>query len=335
MQGPPAAVEAFVAWCRRGPPLARVRHDVDVAIEVELGCARDRSVSRWRVRPPRSLQAEDVLPRGVRRRGDPRQREHEPDARWSRARASAARTNTPRAAAKAGTLAQERAQRQRKRRAHVLAVEQRGHRHEGDRQRREHAHGVDGRDAPRAACCAASGSGSSRFTSARLHAAALSATQHAPAPRATAAHCADSGAANTANRCTRRGLAVAVGGQARVEQAAREQRRDDVRCDEAQRSAPAPAATLHQQEDDATCTRRRRGCASTAASPRRTTRARGRPAPRAVRAMAVRGVACASATRAGRRPATPLRPDTRRAPWGRAAATRRRPSSVISPDSIT
>jgi acylphosphatase len=33
VQGPPAAVEAFVAWCRRGPPLARVS-TVDVA-EVE------------------------------------------------------------------------------------------------------------------------------------------------------------------------------------------------------------------------------------------------------------------------------------------------------------
>ena len=35
VQGEPAAVEQFVAWCRRGPPLARVQEveSVDVAVD--------------------------------------------------------------------------------------------------------------------------------------------------------------------------------------------------------------------------------------------------------------------------------------------------------------
>jgi acylphosphatase len=38
VQGEPEAVERFVAWCRRGPPLARVQdiESIDVAVEPTL-----------------------------------------------------------------------------------------------------------------------------------------------------------------------------------------------------------------------------------------------------------------------------------------------------------
>ena len=40
VQGPAPAVEDFIAWCRRGPPLARVTQ-VDVAIEQPDPAFRD------------------------------------------------------------------------------------------------------------------------------------------------------------------------------------------------------------------------------------------------------------------------------------------------------
>jgi len=36
LEGPPAAVDAVVAWCRDGPPRARV-HDVEVLQEAPVG----------------------------------------------------------------------------------------------------------------------------------------------------------------------------------------------------------------------------------------------------------------------------------------------------------
>ena len=91
VQGDADAVERLVAWCRRGPPAARVDGGDDVAdaesrsprVDASSSCADANSRSR-RERPMLRLaahpHAEDVLPRRVARRGPQRQREDQADA---------------------------------------------------------------------------------------------------------------------------------------------------------------------------------------------------------------------------------------------------------------
>ena len=139
VQGDAAAVERFVEWCRRGPPLARVTEG-RMPTRRRSGARRaSRRADFGHGGPTASaaaFDAEDILPRRVRaplRSTAARARARCPSSRGRRA---AARTiDAELSDQRRGLRANARSTRERA--AGPLAVEQRGQRHERERQRHE------------------------------------------------------------------------------------------------------------------------------------------------------------------------------------------------------
>ena len=133
-QGAPDAVERFVDWCRQGPPLARVSNVDATRGSRWIAALRDFA---WRVdRLTARRRRCPSTPRIARRRSRAtRARGRRP---WSRCRQARGRTCRRRAPASAAALRANARSDDANARTHALAVEQRGHRHERERQRDEH-----------------------------------------------------------------------------------------------------------------------------------------------------------------------------------------------------